>query len=91
MAAAHGLHGFAERDFTEQHGGEADVVGDVEEGVDAGAAQVAVDDDDALADIREGDGQVGDGGGLALGGAGAGDLDDPQRPVEPEEADGRAQ
>ena len=61
----------------QQDRGEADGVVEPEERVEPGAAKVAADGDRPQAGAGKGDGQVREGGGLALLGAGAGDLDDP--------------
>ncbi len=82
------LHGLAEAEgAVEDEVGEADGVGQAEDFVDVGLAQVGVDQDDALAGLGEDDGQVGGGEGLALGRAGAGDEDAADGVVEAGELD----
>ena len=64
---------------------------EAEELVDAGPAEVAAHDDDPLAGGGQGDAEVGQGGGLALALARAGDLEGAHRVVEGDEVDGGAQ
>jgi hypothetical protein len=65
-----------------QQGGQAGVVGQAEELVQAGLPQVAVDHQDLALGLRHGHGQVGQDGGLALGEPGGGDHERAQRLVE---------
>ena len=55
---------------------EAPLVGKGEDLGEAGLAEVAVDEEDALVDLGEGDAEVGDGGGFAFLGAGGSEDDD---------------
>ena len=85
------LQRLAERGLPEQDRGEPDLVGHVEELVQPRTAQVAADHHDPLSGLRDGDGHVGQGGRLALGRTGAGELDRLDGAVQAEELDGRAQ
>ena len=82
--------GVVEVGFAQQHRGEADVVGDAEELVQAGLSEVAADDDDVLSCCRHRVGQVGADGRLAVGGAGAGDQQRLDRVVDGHELDRRS-
>ena len=59
-------------DEPDEEGGEAEFVGDVEDVVLGGLAEVGVDEEDFEAGLGDGDGEVGSDGAFALAGAGAG-------------------
>ena len=71
----HPLQGLLDGGGAEHHRGEAHGVLEPEELVGAGPAEVAVDEDDVVTGAGQAHGQVGHGGGLALTGGGAGDVD----------------
>jgi hypothetical protein len=57
---------FFEGDLGGEVVGEAFLVGDVEEGVEAGAAEVGVDEEDVVTALGADEGEVGEGGGFAF-------------------------
>ena len=88
--AAYALDRLGDRHVAEQHRREPDAVRQPEELVDARAAHVAAEHDDPLPGAGERRREVREGGGLAFARERARDLQTPDRLVEAQELDGRA-
>jgi hypothetical protein len=86
-----GLDRLRQRDVTDQHRRQTRSEGNVEDLLHARPAQVAAHDDDPVARLREGDGQVDRHQRLAFARRRAGDLDDPNLALDAQELHRRSQ